>query len=171
LSSFPVLISEDQIKEKISHLAHKLSIELRGKKIVLLIIMKGALCFAADFIRNLSIDVTLEYLSCKSYGMKGTVSEGVEISGLSELELQGKTVLLLDDIFDTGKTVEKVVTEIKKKNPVEIKTIFLLAKQKDRAVSIKPDYALFEIPDLFVVGYGMDYKEQYRGLKEIRYLP
>ncbi len=170
VDSFPVLIKHEEIHKKIVQFSKILAQEFEGQAVVLIMIMKGAICFAADLIRELPFNFSLEYISCESYGMKGTLSTDLKVFGVERLDLKGKTVIVLDDIFDTGRTIEKVLQELKKQKPKLLKTLFLLSKKRRRDSLFSADYFLFEIEDVFVIGYGMDYKEQYRGLKDICYI-
>jgi hypoxanthine phosphoribosyltransferase len=149
-----LLISPENIAEKIRLIARRLDSEFAGEELVILMVMKGAICFVADLIRELHLPNSLEFVSASSYGMKGVLSGEVKLSSMEDMDLRGRNVLIVDDIFDTGKTLAKVLHAVEKKHPKKVKSLFLLSKKKKLEI---------------VVGYGLDYKEQYRGLKGIYY--
>ncbi len=162
------LISEKEISKKIKSVSEQINKEYENKPLVMVMIMKGAVCFAVDLLRNLNDTVVLEYIDCKSY--KKTVRKELTIKGIDELDITGKHVLLVDDIFDSGNTLTQAIKAIKKKNPKSLKSMVLLLKQSKRVEgAILPDISLFEIPNKFVVGYGLDDDGKSRGLKEIYY--
>ena len=161
------LISEERVKLGIENLAKKLQKEFTEKKIseiTFVVLMKGGICFAADLMRCLDIPLHLETIQTKSYGMNGKIAGQLQIFGLDELDLTGKDVLVVDDIFDTGKTLHKVMEEIEKKKPKSLYSVVLLDKVACHKTSYKPDYTVFEIDNHFVVGYGMDFKELGRNI-------
>ena len=118
----------------------------------------------ADLIRALKTPCTIECVKASSYGQLGVKRGELTITGLDRVDLTSKNVLVVDDIIDSGETMSRVFSELNKKNPKSIKSLVLLSKKVPRTVSFIPDYVLFEIEDLFVIGYGLDYKEFYRGL-------
>lgn len=168
-SSLNLLISPENIAEKVRLVAKRLDSEFAGEELVILMVMKGAICFVADLIRELHLATSLEFISASSYGMKGTHSGEVKLSSLEDVDLRGRNVLIVDDILDTGKTFAKILHAVEKRHPKRIKSLFLLSRKKKRDIICPADYVLFEIDDHFVVGYGLDYKELYRGLKGIYY--
>jgi len=159
------LISETQISEKIAEVAARLNTQ--GKPLFIVVILKGAICFASDLIRKLEIPFELEFITAKSYGMRGTKPGTLSLEGIENLHIHGKDVLLIDDICDTGKTLSHVVSKLKDLDPKSVTTLVLLEKRTSRPRPFKPDQSCFQIEDLFVVGYGLDYKESYRGLPGI----
>jgi len=162
-----LLISQEEIQAKISEAADRLNSEYANKNLSILMIMKGAICVTADLIRKLEIDFSLDYIQASSYGSNGMTSGQLTITNYEKLDLEGKDVLIVDDIFETGKTMLGVIELVKKKNPKSIKTLMLLVKDVPRKTKYLPDYVLFHIQDRFVIGYGLDYKEFYRGLPAI----
>jgi len=162
------LITESEIAEKIAEAAQVLNREYEGKEVIVIANLKGAVCLAADLIRELQCPFSLEFIRCSSYGMRGDSRGDLTISGLDNMNIEGKEVLVIDDIFDSGYTMAAVVQQIKEKNPSSVKSLVLLEKKTHRrCVSYEPDYVLFKIDDYFVVGYGLDYKEYFRGLKGV----
>jgi len=161
---FKLLISKEQIDSRIKEVASEINQKYEGKEITLVMVMKGAIYITADLMREITVPSILEYVSASSYGQNGTVSGELTLQGLKDLSLKGKHVILIDDIFDTGKTMTAIKEKLLLQEPASIKTLVLLLKNRPRATTAVPDYALFPIEDEFVVGYGLDYKELYRGL-------
>ena len=170
-NNLDLLISSDEIQVKIKEAAQQVSKDYEGKQLTIVMLMKGAICVTADLIRNIEIPFKLEYLKASSYGHNGMKSGELNIEGLDNLDIGGRDVLLVDDIFETGKTVLGVIEKLNKKNPKSLKTLLLLVKDIPRKTSYRPDYVLFDIEDRFVIGYGLDYKEFYRGLPGIYAFP
>ena len=162
-----LLISQDQIAQKIAEAARQIDVDYLGQELVIVMVMKGALCLTADLIRTLKTLVTIEPVRASSYGQRGMSAGKLTIEGLSELDLSSKHVLLVDDIYDSGQTLSHLVSKIREKNPKTLKTLVLLSKNVKRNSTYAPDYVLFHIENLFVIGYGLDYKEHYRGLPDI----
>lgn len=158
------LISSNEIAEKIRETADLLNREYKGRELTLILVLKGSICLAADLMRLLSMPFVLEMVSAASYGQRGDTPGKLQLSGIEQLELSGRDILLIDDIYDTGQTLEEIARQLRAKNPRSLKTLTLLCKQKTQK---RPDYYLFEIGNQFVVGYGLDYKEHYRGLPGI----
>ena len=127
-------------------------------------VMKGAFCLTSDLIRELKTLNVIEYLKASSYGKLGTQRGELTLTGLEGLDLSDKNVLLIDDIYDTGETLSQIISKLKTQNPKTLRSLVLLSKKGKRKISYTPDYVLFDIEDEFVVGYGLDYKEHYRGL-------
>lgn len=161
-----MLIDQKEIDKKIQCLAKEISQEYNGKRLVVMSVLKGAIFISADIMSHLKIPYEIEFVRCSSY------SEGIHRSKLclrflNEINIKDKHLLVIDDIFDTGNTMLAIVDEIKKKGPASIKTLTLLQKNVQRETQYYPDYVLFEIENQFVIGYGLDYREHYRGLKGI----
>jgi hypoxanthine phosphoribosyltransferase len=162
-----LLISQDEIKQKIAEVARILDEEYQGEELTMVLVMKGALCIGADLIRELKTPCAVEYVSASSYGQRGTKRGELKILGMEDLDLTAKNVLLVDDIFDSGETISKIFVGLDKKKPKTLKSLVLLAKNVGRDVAYVPDYVLFNIENQFVIGFGLDYKELYRGLPGI----
>jgi len=162
------IITENEIAEKVAEIAQVLNREYEGKELIIVANLKGAVCLAADLIRELRCPFSLEFIRSSSYGMRGASQGDLTISGLDRINIEGKEVLVIDDIFDSGYTMASVVQQLKEKNPSSVKSLVLIEKNTQRrCVSYVPDYVLFKIEDYFVVGYGLDYKEYFRGLKGV----
>ena len=166
-SDFKLMISEQQINERIKECAEQIDKDYQGKEITLIMVLKGAVCITCDLMRHLKTPCSLECISASSYGQNGTTAGSLTIQGLEKLSLAGKHVIIVDDIFDTGNTLSEIKRQLTTQNPASLKILVLLLKNRPRAISLLPDYALFEIEDKFVIGYGLDYKELYRGLPGI----
>ena len=165
-------ISKEQIQEKIKIVAAQIDQEYGEEEVVIVMIMKGAFVFAADLLREIKNPyATIDFIQCRSYGKNGTKRGELLVLGVDRLDLEGKNVILVDDIFDSGNTLTQTVKAFEKKNPKSLKTLLLLTKRaKKIPEAIAPDISLFEIEDKFVLGYGLDYKEFYRGLDSIYYI-
>lgn len=167
MSDLELLIAPEVIRQKIKEVAKQVDAAYVGQELTLVAIMKGAVCLVADLLRELKVPCTLELVRASSYGERGIVQGDLTVVGAEALRLQGKHVLLIDDIFDTGLTLHTIAEELELQQPLSLKTLVLLCKRVPRTLSYVPDYALFHIEDRFVVGYGLDYKELYRGLPGI----
>ena len=158
------LITEKQIRARVFELAEEIARDNSSGQLHVLFVLKGAFIFCADLLRALSgheLDVTVDYIIAKSY--IGTESTG-KVKFSVDVNIKGEEVLLLEDIIDTGRTIKKLQEELAKLRPNSLRTICLLDKPSRRDVEMKIDYVGFEIPDRFVVGYGLDYDEKYRYL-------
>ncbi len=161
------LIAQDQIAEKIREVSQKIQTEYRNKDLVIVMVMKGALCLVADLIRELNLPLDVEYVQCSSYGARGAERGDLQVIGLDRLSVHNRDVLIVDDIFDSGHTMSTLIDAFKEKNPRSLKSLVLLSKNTHHVTEYRPDYVLFNIENLFVVGYGLDYKERYRGLSGV----
>lgn len=163
-----LLIPQTEILYKIRQTSAQLNRDYQDKELTIIMIMKGALCITSDLIHCLNVPFTLECIKASSYGKNGTSNGKLTLADMDNLDLFGKDVLIIDDIFDTGNTMRTIVEQLREKKPNSIKTLVLLLKKKLREDNTyQPDYALFEIENRFVIGYGLDYKELYRGLPGI----
>lgn len=165
-SKLKVLIEADRIHEEVFRLAARIEEEYRDKQLTVLGVLKGSVFFLVDLIRLLRIPLHLEFIRASSYG-DGTVSSGSVILGQLEASLEGRHVLVVDDILDSGRTLNAIVQEVKLVKPASVKTCVLVDKQTERAVDLEADYRAFRIPEVFIVGYGLDYAEQHRNLPYI----
>ncbi len=158
------LLSEETVNARVGELAKQINKDYAGKELHLIIILKGSMFFASELARQLTVPVTMDFMSVSSYG-DGMVSAG-EITVKKELdeEISGKNVLIVEDIVDSGRTLYYLKRLLLARNPESLKLITLLDKPDCRVVEIEPDYCGFEIPDRFVVGYGLDYAQKHRNL-------
>ena len=162
-----VLISEEKVNAKIAEMAEKISREYEGKTVHLIGVLKGSVFFMCELAKKITLPVTLDFMSVSSYG-NGTASSGVVklIKDLDE-SIEGREVILVEDIMDSGRTLSYLVKILKERHPASFKVITLLDKPSRRVVDIEPDMTCFEIPDRFVVGYGLDCAQKYRNLPYI----
>jgi hypoxanthine phosphoribosyltransferase len=161
-----ILLTEDQIQAKVAELGARISADYGGQRITLVSVLKGALPFMADLMRNITVPVGIDLMEVSSYGGTATESSGL-VRILKDLSssIEGEDVLIVEDIIDTGLTLNYLVRYLRGKNPASLKICTLLDKPARRLVDISVDYVGFTIPDRFVVGYGLDYGEDYRNLR------
>ncbi len=162
-----ILFDEQAIEQKVSELAGQISHDYAGKELVLVCILKGAAIFAADLSRHLTIPVGLDFVHVSSYGSATVSSRTITVKKDIDMDIRGKNVLLVDGIIDTGDTMQYLLEQYRKRGPASIKVAVLLDKHSRRTADVRLDYRGFEIPDEFVVGYGMDCGEKYRNLPYI----
>jgi hypoxanthine phosphoribosyltransferase len=158
-----VLITEEQIARRIKILARQIEKDFRGRDLVVVSLLNGTVMFLADLIRHLNLPLRLDFIGVSSYG-SGTESGELVFTKELRLDVRGRDVLLIDDILDTGKTMSRVLPKIRALQPRRVKICVLLDKPSRRVEKIRADYVGFTIPDLFVVGYGLDFAERYRNL-------
>jgi len=158
-----VLITQPQLARRIKLMAREIEQDFAGRETVVVALLSGTIMFLADLMRHLNLPLRLDFMGVSSYGA-GTRSGELVITKELRLDVRGRDVLLVDDILDTGKTLSRVVPILRALKPRRIKTCVLLNKAARRVEKIKADYVGFEIPDYFVIGYGLDYAERYRQL-------
>jgi hypoxanthine phosphoribosyltransferase len=158
-----VLITEEQIEKRILTLAREIERDFRGREMVVVSLLNGTVMFLADLMRHLNLPLRLDFMGVSSYG-SGTDSGELVFTKELRLDVRGRDVLLIDDILDTGKTLRHVLPKLRALKPRRIKICVLLDKPSRRIEKIHADYSGFEIPDYFVVGYGLDFAERYRNL-------
>jgi len=158
-----VLITDGQIARRIKTLAREIERDFRGREMVVVSLLNGTVMFLADLMRHLNLPLRLDFMGVSSYGL-GTESGELVFTKELRLDVRGRDVLLIDDILDTGKTMSRVLPKIRALKPRRIKICVLLDKPSRRVEQVKADYVGFEIPDLFVIGYGLDFAERYRNL-------
>jgi hypoxanthine phosphoribosyltransferase len=158
-----ILFSEDQIARRVKSLAREIERDFAGRETVVISLLCGTVLFLSDLIRRLSLPLRLDFIGVSSYG-SGTRSGPLVFTKELGLDVRGRDVLLVDDILDTGRTLSRVKARLTRLKPRRIKTCVLLNKPSRRVDQVVADYVGFEIPDHFVVGYGMDYAEKYRNL-------
>jgi hypoxanthine phosphoribosyltransferase len=158
-----VLISPALLKRRISELSDQIESDYANRELVIVSLLNGTVLFLADLIRNINLPLRLDFMGVSSYG-SGTISRNLVFTKELRLDVRGRDVLLVDDILDTGRTFEAVLRKLKRLKPASIRTCALLDKPSRRLSPIEADYVGFQIPDLFVVGYGLDFAERYRNL-------
>lgn len=163
-----VLLTEEEVNARISEIAARINEDYKGKSVHLICILKGGVFFTCELAKRLTVPVTLDFMSVSSYG-SGTVSSGV-VKIVKDLDepLEGKEVLIVEDIIDSGRTLAYLIQVLMQRNPASIRLCTLLDKPERRVKKqVTVDYTCFTIPDEFVVGYGLDYDQRYRNLPYI----
>ena len=157
------LIDENSLKARINEMGRELTEAFKERKLTVISISNGATVFVADLIRQINLPLQLDSITAHSYS--GTESSGkVKMLSKLKLDISGRNILIVDDILDTGRTMKDIVKFLKTLNPDSVATCVLLDKPSRRLTPVEADYVGFEVPDVFVVGYGLDYNEYYRNL-------
>lgn len=159
-----ILFSEEEISTRIKELGETIRKDYEGKNLYVLSLLRGSFVYAADLVRAIDLNVKVGFMTTSSYGHSETSSGIVKVVNDIPDNIEGWDVLIVDDIVDTGITMDFVVNHIKGLKPASVKTCVLLDKPSRRKVEIKPDYCCFEIEDVFVVGYGLNYGDFYRNV-------
>ena len=168
MEDIKILIDEDTLKKRIKELAKEIEKDYEGKDINLICILKGSIMFTADLARAINKNIRIDFLRVSSY--ENTESKEINfVKGLMP-NIEGKDIILIEDIVDSGKTMNFLVPYLNKMNPKSIKVCTLLDKPTRRTVPFTPDYIGFTIEDKFVLGYGLDYNQDYRNLNYIGYI-
>lgn len=162
----PVL-SEAEIKNRVSVLARQISADYQDEPLVLIGVLKGAFIFMADLVRRLTIPVEIDFIKASSYGTSDTSSGKVRLSESPGTELEDRHVLIVEDILDTGQTIERLTASIARYRPRSIRVCACIDKKERRKTDFEADYICFSVDKGFLVGYGLDYAEQYRYLPAI----
>lgn len=162
-----VLITEKELQEKIKELGQQISKDYKNKHLMMLCILKGAIMFYSDLARNIDVPVTMEFMAVSSYGKTTTSSGEVRILKDLGVPAEGYDILIIEDILDSGNTLKYLLNILSDRNPASIQICTLLDKPDRRVAPIEVSYRGFEIPDEFVVGYGLDFAEKYRNLPYI----
>lgn len=162
-----ILFTEEQIQTRIKEIAAQIDKDYAGETPVVVGILKGCFMFFADLVRQMKTNIEIDFMSISSYG-NNTKSSG-EVKMIKDLDrtIEGRHVIIIEDIIDTGYTLKYLMTTLSARNPKSIKLCTLLDKKSRREVDIKPDYVCFDVGDEFVVGYGLDYAQLYRNLPVI----
>lgn len=163
-----VLISDSKVQRRVKELGRNISKDYKGKRLVLVGILKGAFVFMADLLREITIPVEIDFIQVSSYGASKTSSGVIKIKKDIDLPIVGKHVLLVEDIVDYGYTLNYLLKFLKVKKPKNIRICALLDKPARREVEVPIAYKGFDVPNKFVVGYGLDFAEKLRNLPEIR---
>lgn len=167
-SNLEVLLDAETIAPRVRELAAQISADYRGRPLRLVGILKGAWVFLADLVRHLDLEVTVDFLSIASYGNNSYASGAVRITKDLDQSIEGLDVLIVEDILDTGQTFEYLRGVLEAHKPRSLKLVTLLDKPSRRVRPVQADYVGFTIPDVFVVGYGLDYAQKYRHLPDVR---
>ncbi len=161
------LISEADVAAKIAELGAQISKDYDGEEIYMLCILKGGVFFMTELAKHITVPVSLDFMSVSSYGSQTRSSGNVRIIKDLDTPIEGKHVLVVEDIIDTGRTLAYLLDNLQQRNPKSLKLCTLLDKPEERVTEVDVDYVGFQIPDKFVVGYGLDYDQHYRNLPYI----
>lgn len=159
-----ILISKEQIDERVGQLGAEISKDYDGKKLYILSLLRGSFIFTADLVRQITVPTKIGFMTTSSYGADEESSGTVNIINDIPDNISGFDVLIVDDIVDTGITMNSIMTRVRSLGAASVKSCVLLDKHERRKIDIIPDYCCFEIPDLFVVGYGLNYGDYYRNI-------
>lgn len=162
-----ILLSEEKIRVKVKELGQKISEDYEGKDLLVVCILKGAVSFMADLIREISIPLDIDFMAVSSYGASTKSSGVVRIMNDLEQSIEGRHLLIVEDIIDTGLTLNYLLENLRSRGPASVKVCTFLDKPSRRKVELVPDYNGYQIPDEFVIGYGLDFTEKYRNLPYI----
>ncbi|MDE7276789.1 MAG: hypoxanthine phosphoribosyltransferase [Lachnospiraceae bacterium] len=162
-----VLLSEEEVNARIRQIGEQISRDYEGKELHLICILKGASFFTCELAKRITVPVSLDFMSVSSYGASSESSGVVKIVKDLDEPLEGKHVLVVEDIVDTGRTLDYLLSLMRSRGAEDVKLCALLDKPDRRVVDVKADYTGFQIPDEFVVGYGLDYAQRYRNLPYI----
>lgn len=165
-----ILITEDQLQQRLAEVAAQVDADYAGRDLLLVGVLKGATIVVADFMRHLRSHVTVDWMAVSSYG-SGTQSSGV-VRILKDLDtdLEGRNVLVVEDILDTGLTLSWLLRNLQSRGAASVEVFTLLRKSDALQMPVEPKYVGFDIPNVFVVGYGLDYAERYRNLRQVSVL-
>lgn len=165
------LISTDELQSKIKEMADKIAADYKNQELVMICILRGAVYFAVDLSKYInSCSLLMEFMQVSSYGNERESTGNIDIKKDLEIDIKGKNVIIVEDIIDSGLTMDCLLKTLKERSPKSLKVCSLLSKPERRLVDIKIDYLGFEIPNKFVLGYGLDYDEYYRNLPYIAYV-
>ena len=162
-----VLLSEQDVDRRIAEIGKKISEDYQGKEVHLICVLKGSVFFTCELAKRITVPVSLDFMSVSSYGADTKSSGVVRIVRDLDEPLEGKDVIIVEDIIDSGRTLSYLIEILKKRNPASLRLCTLLDKPERRVTDVKVDYTGFNIPDEFVVGYGLDYAQKYRNLPYI----
>jgi len=165
-----VLLSVDKIQDRIKELAAEITRDFQGRDLVLVGVLKGSFLFMADLCRQIDLPLSCDFLGLSSYGDHTETSGVIRITSDLKRPIEGKSVLVVEDIVDTGLTMQYLLDNLRTRHPADIKVCSLLEKPARRRVETQIDYLGFSVPDVFVVGYGLDYKGRFRNLGYIGHL-
>ncbi len=159
-----VLFTQQQIAQRVLQLGEQISRDYQGKDLMLVCVLKGAVMFAADLMRAIQLPVSLNFMCVSSYGTATTSSGDIHITKDLDLPVEGKNVIIAEDVVDSGNTLNYLVKYLKSKNAASVDICTIFDKPSRRKVPVEVKYTGFEIPDEFVIGYGLDYAEKFRNL-------
>jgi hypoxanthine phosphoribosyltransferase len=158
-----ILLTPEQIAARVAELAREITRDFAGRDTVVVAVLNGTILFLSDLLRHIALPLRLDFVGVSSYG-SGTTSGELAFTKQTSIDVRSRDVLVVDDILDTGKTLDRVTTHLRQFKPRRLRTCVLLDKKARRQIKIRGDYTGFQIPNEFVVGYGLDFAERYRNL-------
>jgi hypoxanthine phosphoribosyltransferase len=171
MPEFIPVIGKDEIKRQLSRTAKAISTDYKGRELVLIGVLKGAFLFLADLVRQINLEnIKIDFIQASSYGADTVSSEKIVLKKDIDLDIRGKDVLLVEDIVDTGLTLTHLISHLQNFGPKSVKVCAMVDKSERRETAITVDYACVAVQEGFLVGYGLDYAEDYRNLPEIYHL-
>jgi hypoxanthine phosphoribosyltransferase len=159
-----VLFTEEQIRQKVKELGETISRDFEGRNPLVICVLKGAFIFMADLVKQITIPLEIDFMAVSSYGQSTKSSGVVKIMKDLDVPVEGRNVLIVEDIIDSGLTLSYLIDVLERRNALSVTVVTLFDKPSGRAVELEPEYKGFTLPDAFVVGYGLDYAEKYRNL-------
>lgn len=165
-----VLITEEEIANKAREIGAKISEDFAGEEVLLIGILRGSVPWMAELMKRIDLDVAIDFMACSSYGSGKKTTGQVKINKDLDVDIEGKNVIIVEDIVDSGITLNYLKSYLGNRGPASIRICTLLDKPSGRKVDIHVDYVGFQVEDLFIVGYGLDYDQRYRNLPYISYL-
>jgi len=162
-----ILIDEETLQKRVREMGRQITEDYRGKDLIIIAILKGAVVFTSDLIKEIKLPLAMDFMAVSSYGVSTKSSGVVRILKDLDEEIEGRDVLIVEDIVDTGLTLHYLVENLRSRGPRSLKICCCLDKPTRRTAPVKVDYVGFDIPDEFVIGYGLDYAERYRNLPYI----
>lgn len=170
LKTSKVLISEKELDSRVTEIAEQINSDFKGEKVIIVGVLKGSFIFMSDLVKKINLDTEVYFLKAESYGKDTKSSGSVKITKDIECDIEGENVIVVEDIIDSGFTMNEVFKILNEREPKSLKLCSCLSKPERRECEIYIDYLGFEIPDKFVIGYGLDYAEKYRNLPYIGYI-
>lgn len=165
-----ILFNEEQIRNRAKELADQITKDYEGEELIVIGTLKGSVLWMCDLLKSINLDTSIDFIKASSYGSSMSSSGVVKIKMDTDMNLYQKNVLIVEDIVDTGRTLTRVVEKLKERNPKSLKVCTMLDKPSRRTTDFEADYIGFKVEDLFVIGYGLDFDQKYRGLPYISYL-
>jgi hypoxanthine phosphoribosyltransferase len=165
-----VVLSAEKVRQRVVELGAQISADYVGKDLLMVSVLKGSVVFMADLMRAIAIPAEIDFMMVSSYGTASKSSGVVKIVKDIDINLEGKDLLIVEDILDSGMTLAYLKQLLADRHPASIRIVTLLDKPARRSVTLRPDYVGFEVPDEFIVGYGLDYNEHYRNLPDVAIL-
>ena len=162
-----VLYTKEEIAAKVKEIGEAISRDYKGQELLLVCTLRGASIFFADLVRNIDLDIKIDFIATTSYGASTKTSGEVKLTKDLNTPIEGKNVIIVEDIVDSGLTLKYVKRMLEARNPASVKICSILDKPSGRRTELTADYTGFEVPNVFIVGYGLDYAERYRQLPEI----